>query len=113
MVPAHPPLPTAWNLPFQFSAGSHTSISICESDEGFSTTCTRQCAGSTICGAGGPPPRPPAAPPRPCAFGATGPPGGPCGAGGVKGPAGTSCADVIVVFGSASDASFSQDGCAV
>jgi hypothetical protein len=31
----------------------------------------------------------------------------------VKGPAGTNCADAIVVFGRASDASFSQDGGAV
>src|SRR5215204_5666038 len=115
MLPAHPPLPTAWNLPFQFSAGSHTSISICESEDGFSTACTRQCAGSIVCGVVGPCPRPPAGAPRPpaCAFGATGPPGGPCCAGGVNGPAGTSCADMIVVFGSASDASLSQDGGAV
>src|SRR6185503_6320782 len=108
MMPAHPPLPTAWNLPFQFSAGSHTSISIFESDDGFSTACTRQCAGSIVCGAAGPCPRPPAGgAPRPAA-GATGPSGGPCWAGGVNGPAGTSWAEVIVVFGSASAASFSH-----
>src|SRR4029079_14856337 len=79
---------------------------------GASTACTRQCAGSTTGGApSGPCPRPPA-PPRPAAFGAgaaTGPPGGPPCAGGVNGPAGTSCAEVIVVFGSASDAIFSHD----
>ena len=59
MMPAQPPLPTAWNLPFQFSAGSQTSISMCESGDGFSTAATRQCAGSTIAGAAGACPRPP------------------------------------------------------
>src|SRR6185503_3936929 len=43
-----------------------------------------------------------------CAFGATGPPGGPCGVGGVNGPAGTNCAEVMVVLGSASAASLSH-----
>src|SRR5688572_10613108 len=109
MVPAQPPLPTAWNLPFQFSAGSQTSISMCESDEGLRTTATRQWAGSLGCGAAGAaappppaaprPPRPPAWAPAAGAAGATGPPGGPPGAGGVNGPAGTSSAEVIVVFG--------------
>jgi hypothetical protein len=45
ILPAQPPLPTAWNLPFQFR-GSSASISICESADGASTSATRQCEGS-------------------------------------------------------------------
>src|SRR5688500_100090 len=51
MLPAHPPLPTAKNLPFQFSVGIHNSISIWESGEGFSVAATLQCAGNG-CAAG-------------------------------------------------------------
>ena len=112
MVPAQPPLPTAWNFPFQFSAGSQTSISICESADGVRTAATRQCAGSRIAGAAGAPPPPPRPPPRPPwpapGAGATGPPGGPPGAGCVNGPAGTSAAVVIVVFGRLSVRRLSQ-----
>src|ERR1700704_818613 len=54
MTPAQPPLPTAWNLPFHFSSGSHTSISMCESDEGVSTMATRQRGGTRDCAPYGP-----------------------------------------------------------
>ena len=41
MEPAHPPLPSAWNLPFHLSAvGNQTSTLILESEEGFSTATT-------------------------------------------------------------------------
>src|SRR5687768_14176275 len=91
-------------------------MSITESDEGLTVAATRQCAGSIAAGAAAgapprPPPRPPGAaaaprpPPRPApsprpppAGATTGPPGGPPGAGAVYGPAGTSSADVTVVF---------------
>src|SRR5262249_6625039 len=95
------------------------SISISESGEGFSIALIRQCAGSTIGGAAGAPPRPPrpaaAGAPGPCAAAplpsprpATGPPGGPAGAGGVDGPAGTSSATRIVVSASEIDFRFSH-----
>src|SRR4051794_29736860 len=48
IVPAHPPLPTAWNLPFQPDAGSHTSILISESGDGVSVAATRQNPGSAF-----------------------------------------------------------------
>src|SRR5687767_936487 len=124
MFPAQPPLPTAWNFPFQLAdSGIQTSMSTTESADGFSVAATRQCAGSTGPAAGAaaapprpPPPRPaapapsprpagaapsPRLPPRPAA-GATGPPGGPPGAGATYGPAATRSAEVIVVFGSES-----------
>ena len=49
--PAKPPLPTARNLPFQFSVGSHSSTLMFESGVGFSTSVTRQCCGIG-CGGG-------------------------------------------------------------
>src|SRR5438046_2705092 len=88
MVPAHPPLPTAWNLPFQPDAGIQTSILMSESLVGFSVAATRQNAGSALNAAPGP--RPPRA------------------AGGVNSPAPTGCASVMVVSGNASDARLSQ-----
>src|SRR6266849_1403255 len=58
IVPAHPPLPTAWNLPFQPDAGIQTSILMSESPVGFSVAATRQNAGSVLNAAPGPrPPR--------------------------------------------------------
>ena len=45
IAPSQPPLPTAWNLPFQPSAGSQTSIRISESGVGVSVAVTRQNAG--------------------------------------------------------------------
>src|SRR5437870_4397182 len=93
MVPAQPPLPTASNLPFQFSDGSQASISISESEDGFSTAATRHRAGRLSGGGAGAGPRPPAA--------AAG--GPPAGVGIVSGPAGTSSAAVMMVPGSASD----------
>src|SRR5213593_2288919 len=84
MIPAQPPFPTASNFPFQFSAGSQTSISICESDDGLSVAAVRQNAG-TLSGA--------------AAF----PPTGSTGA--RNSPAGTSSAMVMVVSGNESDLS--------
>ena len=46
MLPFKPPLPTAWNLPFQPAAGSQTSILMSESLVGVSVAATRQNAGS-------------------------------------------------------------------
>src|SRR5687767_13488243 len=46
MLPAHPPLPTPRNLPFQPSLGIQTSILMSESRVGVSVAATRQKAGS-------------------------------------------------------------------
>src|SRR3954453_1525502 len=48
MEPAHAPLPTCWNLPFQPLSGSHTSLLMSESAEGVSVSCTRQKAGNPV-----------------------------------------------------------------
>src|SRR5437660_74696 len=48
MLPAHPPLPTARNFPFQFCAGIHNSISMCESVDGSSLASTRQNSGNCL-----------------------------------------------------------------
>src|ERR1700704_3868275 len=48
MFPAHPPLPTARNFPFQFCVGIHSSISMCESEDGVSVATTRQNSGSCL-----------------------------------------------------------------
>src|SRR5215510_6931101 len=95
MMPAQPPLPTAWYLPFHPSDGSHTSILMSESDEGASVAAMRQCAGSIRGGGAG-------APPRPAGAAAAGgaPPARP---GWTNGPAGTASAVVIVVLDSFSD----------
>src|SRR6266404_8219245 len=47
MAPDHPPLPLAWNLPFQAAsvAGIHTSILISESLDGRNVAATRHDAG--------------------------------------------------------------------
>jgi hypothetical protein len=42
IAPLKAPLPTAWNLPFQPVAGSHTSILMSESLVGVSVAATRQ-----------------------------------------------------------------------
>src|ERR1700733_1805398 len=88
MDPVHPPLPTPWNLPFQPSVGSHTSILISESLLGRSVAATRQKAGRL--------------------FGEMGngmnPPGGM-----VKAPAATVWAKVMVVSGSFNAARLSQE----
>src|SRR6266705_3036012 len=86
MVPAHPPLPTAWNLPFQPDAGIQTSILMSESLVGFSVAATRQNAGSALNAAPGPP----------------------RAAGGVNSPGPIGCANVMVVSGNVSDARLSQ-----
>jgi hypothetical protein len=44
--PAHLPLPTPANLPFQFSNGSQSSNAMCESGDGRSSPITQQNAGS-------------------------------------------------------------------
>src|SRR5262245_13710811 len=107
MMPAHPPPPTNWNLPFQLS-GSHASISISESDDGRRIALTRQRAG-TICG--GPATNvPPTAPPRPRpSAGGAGGGGAAPRPGGVNGPAATISAATIVTFGSEIDFRPSQD----
>src|SRR5213593_4139490 len=88
MFPFQPPLPTASNLPFQFDAGSHTSILMSESGVGFTVAATRQNAGrSPNCAA---PPRPP-------------PPAG------ANAPAATDCANVMVVSESLSPARLSHE----
>src|SRR5262249_28932071 len=84
MVPAQPPLPTAWNLPFHATAGSQTSILMSESGEGVSLAATRQNAGNWLnCGTGGP--------------------------GRLNPPAGTIRARVIDAFGSAREDKLSHD----
>src|SRR6476619_3121001 len=104
MVPAHPPLPTAWNLPFHaLLSGSHTSILMSESLEGVSVAAILQNAGSAEYGFGWLAPRPPprAAPaPRAAAPRAAPPsrPGTTGGAGGVNAPAATTCAEVTRAF---------------
>src|SRR5215510_2577448 len=91
MVPAQPPLPTAWNLPFHDWAGSQTSILISESGEGVSVAATRQNAGNWLncCTVAGPAP------------------------GRLNPPAGTIWAKVIEVFGSARDDNLSHDAAAL
>src|SRR5690348_12272150 len=92
MDPAQPPFPTAWNLPFHLSAGgSQSSILISESDDGFRTATTLQCAGAMM-GAGG------WAPGR--GAGGGGEPAGGGGGGGVCTPSCTNSAVVIVALGS-------------
>src|SRR5437879_9472977 len=87
MTPAKPPLPTAWNFPFHPQTGSQTSILMSESLEGANTAPTRQNPGRVEnCEAAGPP-----------------------AVGGVKAPAATVFADVIVVFGNLREARLSQD----
>src|ERR1700733_12219313 len=86
MVPAQPPLPTAWNFPFQSVVGSQTSILMSESAEGVSVAATRQKVGSWLnCGVAGPVP------------------------GRVNAPAGTTWTRLIEVFGSARDDKLSHD----
>src|SRR5215472_7573866 len=108
MVPAHPPLPIIWNLLFQLSAGSQSSILISESADGLSVAATRQCAGS-ITGAWVP--RPPPAP-RPAAC-AGAPAAGVAGAapldGGATGPAGTNSTVVNTASAGCRAFSFSHD----
>src|SRR5580765_5175176 len=86
MVPAQPPLPTAWNFPFQSAAGGQTSILMSEPDEGATVAVTRQKVGSWL------------------NYGAAEPVQGR-----VNGPAGTTWARVIEVFGSARDDKLSHD----
>src|SRR5579862_4802795 len=81
MEPAKPPLPRPWNLPFQPAAGSQTSNWMLESGAGLMTPATRQKAGRL--GRGLPP-------------------------GGVKLPAETSSAVLMVVAGRLSLARASQ-----
>src|SRR6185503_12019525 len=101
IVPAHPPLPTAWNLPFHDPlSGSQTSILMSESVEGVSAAATLQNAGSAEYGLGWLAPRPaprapPRAPPRPAAPSRPGTAGA---AGGVNAPAATICAEVTCAF---------------
>src|SRR4051794_14283411 len=123
MDPAQPPLPSAWNLPFHFSAsGIHTSTLIFESEDGFKTATIRQKFIGVVAGAAGAPPRPP----RPPAFAA----GTVCATGALSGagaaprpgapapprapppgkgePAITNCEVVMVVLGRVRVLRFSQ-----
>src|SRR4029453_16134365 len=82
-MPAKPPPPTPWNLPFQFDAGIHTS----KFTAGLTTPVTRHASTGIW---------------KVCGF---------CVADAgvvVKGPAGTSAADRIVVSGRDSDCRLSQ-----
>src|SRR6516165_7138292 len=88
MLPAQPPLPTAWYLPLQPDAGSHISVLISESELGVSVAVTRQNAGRFANGF--------TAPFR------TAP------AGGTKASAATICAESILACGSARPMSFSH-----
>src|ERR1041384_4402419 len=83
MEPAHAPLPTCWNLPFQLLSGSHSSLLMSESDEGVSINCTRQNAGRRVIG-----------------FGAS----LPAAAGGVNCPPATAVAAMTFAFVSFNDA---------
>src|SRR5437868_3664284 len=85
MLPAHPPLPTARNLPFQFCAGIHNSIAMCESADGASVATTRQNSGSCLNDA----------------FWRAAP-------GTENAPAATDCADVIFTPGNAREVRLSQ-----
>src|SRR5215467_8184333 len=80
-------------LPFQPDAGSHTSVLMSESLLGVSVAVTRQNAGTLSNTFGVVAPRAARSPPTP---------------GGRKLPAGTICADVIFVCGSATLARFSH-----
>src|SRR5712691_9385043 len=93
MLPAQPPLPTAWSLPFHPEVGSQTSILMSESLVGFSVAATRQNGGRLAYGDACAPPRPGVI--KPPAAAAV--------------PAATVCAVVIVAFGSASFASDSHE----
>src|SRR5262245_57457330 len=79
MLPVQPPLPTAWNFPFQPDAGSHTSILMSESADGVSVAAMRQNAGSFANTAAGP--------------------AGPDGPGGANAPAAICCAVVTFAWG--------------
>src|SRR2546428_9107913 len=92
MVPAHPPLPTASNLPFQPDAGSQISVLISESLLGVRVAVMRQNAGRLANGFAAAPPR---ADPGP--------------AGGTNAPAATIWAESMRALGSARLASFSHD----
>ena len=88
MSPAQPPLPTAWNLPFQPDDGIHTSTLMSESADGFSVAATRHTATGFA--------NPCAAFDRPL--------------GGLENaPAGTSSALVMVVFDALNESRLSQD----
>src|SRR5437867_5322337 len=63
IVPAHPPLPTAKNLPFHPDAGNQISVLMSESLLGVNVAVTRQKAGRLPNGFAAAPPRP--APPPP------------------------------------------------
>src|SRR5687768_9064205 len=85
MLPAHPPLPTPRNFPFQPCAGIQTPILLSESRVGVSVAATRQNANSFA------------------AAGGTAPPGR-----GENWPAPTTIACVTVTFASDSDRRLSQ-----
>src|SRR5688572_25386608 len=87
IVPAHPPLPTARNLPFHPDAGNQISVLMSESLDGVSVAVTRQNGGNREKAL-------PAAPPRPDPTGE------------VNAPAATTCAESILELGRATLARF-------
>src|SRR5262245_31491262 len=93
MVPAHPPLPTAWNLPFHPASGNQTSTLMSESLDGRIVAAMRQKAGR---------------PRKTCAAAG----GAATAAGGANAPASTTLAIVMVVCGSAIDARLSHEAAA-
>src|SRR6516162_8348753 len=82
MLPAKPPFPTPWYLPFHPVVGIHTSILMSESGAGLISAMTRQKSGNCLTS-------------------------GRVGA--AKVPAATTCAEVIVVSGSLSPLKLSHD----
>src|SRR5206468_4140078 len=96
MTPAHPPLPTAWNLRFHPELGSHISTLMSESFDGVSVAATRQNSGTFRYALSAPPVAPPVAPRWPAD-------------GGAKPPAGTSSAVVIFASDSLSEIRLSQE----
>src|SRR5579863_4569994 len=96
MEPAHPPLPTASYLRFQFVSGIQISTLMSESGVGFSVAATRQNGGSSLSAAV-----------RALAEGSPGPGRKPSG--GVNSPAATDCASVMAASGRANLASASQE----
>src|SRR5579863_9078628 len=96
MEPAHPPLPTASYLRFQFVSGIQISTLMSESGVGFSVAAIRQNEGSSLSAAV-----------SALAEGSPGPGRKPSG--GANSPAGTDCASVTAASGSANLASASQE----
>src|SRR4029450_5972214 len=125
MPPPKPPFPVPRRFPFHPATGIQSSILMSESGLGINVARTRQKAGKSANGEGGPPrPRPGPAPPAPAPRPAPSPTPAPapraCGGGGAAAPplaggnwtnvpASTTLASVIVVCGSDSVARLSHE----